>query len=58
MCFWLVKGTQNMLFAGLVEKIQALLRQEGQDAAVYYLDEDAMTLSIMLAIMGPISTRP
>ncbi len=37
----LVKGTQNMLFAGLVEKIQVLLRQEGRDAAVYYLDEDA-----------------
>ena len=37
----LVKGTQNMLFADLVEKIQALLRESGRDAAVYYLDEDA-----------------
>ena len=37
----IVKGTQNMLFADLVEKLQALLRDVGQDAAVYYLDEDA-----------------
>ena len=37
----LVKGTQNMLFADLVEKIQALLRDSDRDAAVYYLDEDA-----------------
>ena len=37
----LVKGTQNILFADLVERIQALLRGSGRDAAVYYLDEDA-----------------
>ena len=37
----IVKGTQNMLFADLVEKLRALLRDAGQDAAVYYLDEDA-----------------
>jgi len=37
----IVKGTMNMLFADLVEKLQALLRDAGQDAAVYYLDEDA-----------------
>ena len=36
-----VKGTMNMLFADLVEKIQSLLLDAGQDAAVYYLDEDA-----------------
>lgn len=36
-----VKGTMNLLFADLVEKIQALLREADQDAAVYYLDEDA-----------------
>ena len=36
-----VKGTQNMLFADLVERIQVLLRDRGRDAAVYYLDEDA-----------------
>ena len=37
----IVKGTMNMLFADLVERVQSLLRAEGQDAAVYYLDEDA-----------------
>lgn len=37
----LVKGSQNMLFADLVEQVQALLRDSDRDAAVYYLDEDA-----------------
>lgn len=37
----LVKGTQNMLFADIVEQIQALVRDSGREAAVYYLDEDA-----------------
>ena len=37
----LVKGSQNMLFAGLVECIQALLRENGRDATVDYLDEEA-----------------
>lgn len=37
----LVKGTQNMLFADLVERVQALLQDSGRDAVVYYLDEDA-----------------
>ena len=37
----IVKGIMDMLFADLVEKLQALLREAGQDAAVYYLDEDA-----------------
>lgn len=37
----IVKGTMNMLFADLVEKLQALLLDAGRDAAVYYLDEDA-----------------
>ena len=37
----LVKGTMNFLFAELVEMLQSLLRDAGQDAAVYYLDEDA-----------------
>ncbi len=36
----LVKGNQNMLFADLVERAQALLRDRGWDAAVYYLDEE------------------
>lgn len=36
----IVKGTKNLLFADLLEEIQALLLEAGQDAAVYYLDED------------------
>ena len=36
----LVKSTQNMLFAGLVERLQALLGENDQDASVHYLDED------------------
>ncbi len=37
----IVKGTMNMLFADLVERCQQLLQDAGQNAAVYYLDEDA-----------------
>ena len=37
----IVKGTMNMLFADLVEKLQSLLLDAEQDTAVYYLDEDA-----------------
>ena len=37
----LVKGSQNMLFAELLEQIQARLRESGRETAVYYLDEDA-----------------
>ena len=37
----LVKGTQNMLFADLVERVQTLLQENDREAVVYYLDEDA-----------------
>lgn len=37
----IVKGTQNMLFADMLERIQQRLRGNGVDAAVYYLDEEA-----------------
>ena len=37
----IVKGTMNMLFAELMERCQQLLQDTGQNAAVYYLDEDA-----------------
>lgn len=37
----LVKGTQNMLFADLVERVQTLLQENHREAVVYYLDEDA-----------------
>ncbi len=46
----IVKGTQNMLFADLVEKLQTLLREEGQEAAVYYLDEDANEVACALRL--------
>ena len=46
----LVKGTMNMLFADLVERLQALLRDAGQDAAVYYLDEDANEVAYALQL--------
>lgn len=36
-----VKGTQNMLFADMVEQIQQRLQENAMDNAVYYLDEDA-----------------
>lgn len=37
----LVKGTQNMLFADLLEQTQSILRDNGEEAYVAYLDEDA-----------------
>lgn len=37
----IVKGTMNILFAELMERCQQLLQDAGQNAAVYYLDEDA-----------------
>ena len=46
----IVKGIMNMLFADLVEKVQALLRDAGQDAAVYYLDEDADEVAYALQL--------
>ena len=46
----IVKGIMNMLFADLVEKLQALLREAGQDAAVYYLDEDANEVAYALQL--------
>lgn len=35
-----VKGTQNMLFATVVERIQELTRARGYDCVMYYIDED------------------
>ena len=46
----IVKGSQNMLFADLVERIQTLLREAGRDASVYYLDEDADEVSYALKL--------
>lgn len=46
----IVKGTMNMLFADLVEKLQALLLDAGQSTAVYYLDEDANEVAYALQL--------
>lgn len=46
----IVKGTMNMLFADLVEKLQVLLRDAEQDVAVYYLDEDANEVACALRL--------
>ena len=45
-----VKGTQNMLFADLVEQIQARLLGKDRDAAVYYLDEEANEVAYALQL--------
>lgn len=37
----LVKGSQNLLFADILERIQDLLRDSGEEEFVCYLDEDA-----------------
>lgn len=36
----IVKGTQNMLFATIVERIQELTRAKGYACLIYYIDED------------------
>lgn len=46
----IVKGTQNLLFAELVENIQTLLREADQDVAVYYLDENANEVTYALRL--------
>lgn len=37
----IVKGTQNMLFASIVEQLQYLIREKGYSCRIYYIDEDA-----------------
>ncbi len=36
----IVKGTQNMLFAGIMERLQGLIKEKGFASLVYYIDED------------------
>lgn len=36
----IVKGTQNMLFAALMEQLQGLIREKGYACLVYYIDEE------------------
>lgn len=35
-----VKGSQNMLFASIVEQLQGLIRDRGYACYIYYIDED------------------
>lgn len=46
----IVKGTQNMLFASIVERIQVLIRDSGYAAFVYYIDEDENELDQALRV--------
>lgn len=36
----IVKGTQNMLFAAVMERLQGMIREKGFACLVYYIDED------------------
>lgn len=36
----IVKGTQNMLFASIVERMQSLIKDGGYPCLIYYIDED------------------
>ena len=46
----LVKGTQNMLFADLVERIQRKLRDAGRETSVYHLDEEENAVEYALRL--------
>ena len=46
----LVKGTQNPLFADILEKLQALLHAQGEGVFVAYLDEDANEVKYALEL--------
>lgn len=41
----IVKGTQNILFADIVEQMQELLTNKGENTSIYYIDEDANEVS-------------
>lgn len=36
----IIKGTQNMLFAAIVEEMQGLIKAKDYDCSVYYIEED------------------
>lgn len=46
----IVKGTQNMLFADIIEQVHPLLRANGEEATVRYLDEDANEVDYALKV--------
>jgi LacI family transcriptional regulator len=47
----IVKGTKNMLFATLVERIQELARAGGYACLIYYIDEDGNELEQAMQII-------
>ena len=36
----IIKGTQNMLFSSIVEKMQSFIKQRGYNSTIYYFSED------------------
>lgn len=46
----IIKGTQNMLFAAIVEQMQGLIKQKGYDCLIYYITEDDNELEQALQI--------
>lgn len=46
----LVKGIQNILFADLMERTEALLADSGQEPVVHYLDEEADEVAYALQL--------
>ncbi len=46
----IIKGTHNMLFSAIVEKIQGFLAQKDYDSAIYYYGEDADEVRHAIAI--------
>ena len=52
----LVKGSQNLLFADILERVQSLLQDSGEEVYVAYLDEDAD--EVQYAVQLDILRRP
>ncbi len=46
----IVKGSQNMLFASIIERMQALIKSKGHPSLVYYIDEEDNELEQALQI--------
>ena len=46
----IVKGTNNMLFAGLVESLQGLIKGKGYDCLLYYVREEDQEVEQALQI--------
>lgn len=46
----IVKGTNNMLFAGLVERFQGLIKEKGYDCSIYYVREEDQEVEQALQI--------